>query len=517
MKKKLRLTQAIMLQGTCSNAGKSLLTCALGRLLTRFGLKVAPFKAQNMSLNSYVTLTGKEMGRAQALQAYACGLKADERMNPVLLKPLGDKGSQVMLLGEPWGRMESYDFRRPKSKLWQKVKEAYLSLSCDFDLMLLEGAGSPAEINLRRSDIVNMRMAKWAKAKVLLVADIDRGGAFAALVGTMQLLRSCERNLVAGYILNKFRGDPSLLGKALKRVETLTGKPFWAIMPYVKDLQLAAEDSVSFWEAKNIEVVSEKDRVLDLGLICLPHISNTTDFEVLNLEKDVRLRMIKKAQDFKNPDILLIPGTRNTGADLGFLRESQLDSLIREYAAWALTKEQGIIIGICGGLQILGEKICDPFNLEFGGELEGLKVLPVKTTLEAHKTLRRINGMTLSPLTNKPQKVEGYEIHHGVSVFKSEALVPLIRSEQQEILAYGLLDPKGTVRIIGTYLHGLFDSDLWRNDFLNQVRKAKGLAKREPVKNYLNYELDRLADTLAEALPLDSFFKALEINVPIKL
>lgn len=398
------LPPALMFQGTCSNAGKSLLAAALCRLLARRGLKVAPFKAQNMSLNSFVTPDGGEMGRAQVLQAAACGLPADVRMNPVLLKPTSDTGSQVIVLGRPVGRMRVGEYLRYKPEAWKAVRRAYRSLAAGMDVMVLEGAGSPAEINLKAHDIVNMRMARHAGAKVLLVADIDRGGAFAALAGTMSLLGRADRARVSGYILNKFRGDPALLDPALVAVARRTRKPFFGVVPMIPDLQLPEEDSVSFKSGLTPGLhagsapEARASEMLDIAVVDLPHISNATDLDALRAEPGVRVRVIRRPDEWGEPQAVILPGSRNSIADLRFMQATGLACAVRRFAEKCQDSGQGALVGICGGLQILGQRLGDPLGLEEGGEESGLGLLPLRTTLRAAKQLRRVGGQALEIL-----------------------------------------------------------------------------------------------------------------------
>lgn len=507
---------ALMFQGVCSNAGKSLLTAAVCRLLTRRGLRVAPFKAQNMALNSFVTGQGEEMGRAQALQAVACGLPADARMNPVLLKPTSHTGSQVIVLGRPVGRMRIGEYLRYKAEAWKAVRRAYDELSAGMDVMVLEGAGSPAEINLRAHDIVNMRMARHAGAQVLLVADIDRGGAFAALVGTMSLLGRADRARVAGYVLNKFRGDASLLDPALAAVSRRTRRPFLGIVPMLEDLRLPEEDSVSFklgitpgLGATAGDAARAPD-CLDIALADLPHISNFTDLDALRAEAGVRLRVARRGEELGAPDLVILPGSKNSIADMRFLRQSGLAEALRAYAQRALKRGRGMLAGICGGLQMLGRDIADPLNLEEGGNEPGLGLLPLSTTLGAAKRLRRTSGRALAALAGEALAVTGYEIRHGRSQpcamsagsNAASALTPLITDHAGQALGWGLPGPDGKARVWGTYLHGVFDADPFRHALLNRLRRERGLAPLSGVAYDLGPELDRLADAVEAGLDM---------------
>ena len=517
------LPPALMVQGTCSNAGKSLLTAALCRLLARRGLRVAPFKAQNMALNSFVTSDGKEMGRAQVLQAAACGLAPDVRMNPVLLKPTSNTGSQVIVLGEPVGQMRVAEYLRYKPTAWKAVRRAYNSLAADMDVMVLEGAGSPAEINLKAHDIVNMRMARHAGAVVALVADIDRGGAFAALAGTMALLTRAERSRVGGFILNKFRGDASLLDPALSLLHRRTGKPFWGVVPMLENLRLPEEDSVSFKQGLTPGLVSglhagaPEAGQLDIVVPDLPHLSNATDLDALRDEPGVRLRIVRSAEHWGEPHAVILPGSRNTVDDLRFLQRSGLAQCVRDFASRCQQQGRGAVVGICGGLQMLGAEIADPLGLEEGGCEPGLGLLPLGTKLLAVKRLRRTCGWAHPCLTGlERQSVCGYEIHHGQTAVMS-ALVSAVASpdltgqpsvrvvmadSEEQPLGWGICDAQGRARVWGSYLHGLFDVDSFRHAFLQSLRSEAGLPPA-PLATYgLGPELDRLADAVEESLDM---------------
>ena len=515
------LPPALMVQGTCSNAGKSLLAAALCRLLARRGLRVAPFKAQNMALNSFVTSDGKEMGRAQVLQAAACGLAPDVRMNPVLLKPTSNTGSQVIVLGEPVGQMRVGEYLRYKPTAWKAVRRAYNSLAAGMDVMVLEGAGSPAEINLKAHDIVNMRMARHAGALVALVADIDRGGAFAALAGTMALLTRAERSRVGGFILNKFRGDASLLDPALSMLQRRTGKPFWGVVPMLENLRLPEEDSVSFKQGLTPGLVSglhagaPEAGLLDIVVPDLPHLSNATDLDALRDEPGVRLRIVRSAEHWGAPHAVILAGSRNTVDDLRFLQRSGLAHCVRDFASRCQQLGRGAVVGICGGLQMLGAEIADPLGLEEGGCEPGLGLLPLGTRLLAAKRLRRTCGWAHPCLTGlERQSVCGYEIHHGQTALVSADISPdlpdgatasvrvVMADSEEQPLGWGLCDAQGRARVWGSYLHGLFDVDGFRHAFLQSLRHDAGLPAA-PLASYgLGPELDRLADAVEDALDM---------------
>lgn len=494
-----RRTPALMFQGTCSNAGKSVLTAAFCRILLQDGFRVAPFKAQNMSLNSYVTRDGLEMGRAQVVQAQACRLDPDVRMNPVLLKPNTDTGSQIILRGQPVGNMDAVDYFRHKERAWEVVKECYDSLAEEADAVVLEGAGSPAEVNLKRHDIVNMAMAFHAAAPVVLIGDIDRGGVFAALVGCMEVFTERERAQVAGFILNRFRGRKELLGDAADYVLRHTGRHVLGVVPYLRDLGLPEEDSVGFKEGVFDDDTATGDRV-DIALIDLPHLSNFTDVDALRIEPDVRLRRVDSAVALGTPDAVILPGSKNVPGDLRFLEERGLVAAIRALVQARASR----IVGICGGFQMLGQRIEDPYHLESDGQsTTGLGLLPLVTTLEREKTLRRVEGHHLE----SGHRVAGYEIHHGQTI--GNAVLPVVRNNQGELT--GACTDDG--RIWGTYWHGIFDQDEFRRWFINQLRVPRLQPLERVVARYdIEPALERLAATLREALPIEDLYRKMGLR-----
>ncbi|WP_092117411.1 cobyric acid synthase [Desulfonatronum thiosulfatophilum] len=507
-------TPALMFQGTGSDAGKSLLAAALCRILRQDGFSPAPFKAQNMALNSGVTPDGGEIGRAQMLQAQACGLEADRRMNPVLLKPNSETGSQVIVLGRPQGNMSVSDYIRAKEKLRSVVHEAYDGLAAEHDVMVLEGAGSPAEINLKRHDLVNMTMARHAGAAVYLVGDIDRGGVFAALSGTMDTLEGWEREMVRGLVINKFRGQRSLLDPALEWITRRTGRPMVGVVPYLADLGLPEEDSVGFKQGRlfhssppRTEKRALEDAVLDVACLDLPHISNFTDLDPLAAEPSVSLRLVRTANDLGNPDLLILPGTKNVMADMAFLRERGLVAAILDLTASAPTQ----LIGICGGFQMLGEVIHDPHGLESSTtqSVTGLGLLSMTTSLESSKTLCRTAAVHLP----SGLEVAGYEIHHGRSAVRESGhaaeLVPIIRNADGQNIGYGRRDGP----IWGSYLHGIFDNTSFRHWLLNNMLAVKGADPLCGVQGWdLEPALDRLADHVRQHLDIDQIYKTLRVR-----
>ena len=475
--KQKKKTPSLMIQGTCSNAGKSVLVSAFCRILLQDGYNVAPFKSQNMALNSYVTADGCEIGRAQAVQAQACRLAPDIRMNPVLLKPSTDTGCQVILMGKPIQNMEAKRYFRYKKDLFVKVKKAYDSLASDYDAIILEGAGSPGEVNLKKHDIVNMNMARYAQSPVLLAGDIDRGGTYASFIGSLETFLPWERELLKGFLVNKFRGDASLLKDAHDYVEDFTGKPVLGVIPYLADMGIPEEDSVSFALTRPCKKLEE---TLDVALIELQHISNFTDFTPFEIEPDVNIRKVRHARDLGSPDLIIMPGSKNVIGDLISLKERGMaDAVIDQVnnGAW--------YVGICGGLQIAGDIIKDPLGLESSQpEIEGLKLLPLTTVLEAGKCLNQTQGKLL----RDNQKVSGYEIHHGKTEFKNDNIVSML-SESGE--AIGFADGKVWL----TYLHGVFDDDQFRRSFIDMVKVERGLKPMKSIQ--ATYDIDKSIDRLA--------------------
>jgi adenosylcobyric acid synthase len=505
---------ALMILGTASHVGKSILTAGLGRIFADDGYRVAPFKAQNMSLNSAATPDGGEIGRAQALQAEACRVIPHVEMNPVLLKPSTDTGAQVILLGRIWGQVTASDYHtRRVEQLFPEVVEAYMRLAHRHDLILLEGAGSPAEINLREHDIVNMRMAHASDAVCLLVGDIDRGGVFASLLGTLALLEPEDRARICGFLINKFRGDQSLLRPGVSAMESRLSLPCVGIVPYLPDLGLDEEDGVALEDRastarrwKNLE--NGPARPLRIGVIALPHMANFTDFDALVLEPSVSLAFLEQPEEMTIADLLVLPGTKQTLDDLEWLDRRGFAQKLRR-----LCKSGVPLIGICGGFQMLGSSIEDPHGIENQGEScerKGLGLLPVRTVLGVEKTVRRVHGSLrtnlfatdLSPET----RFEGYEIHVGETFYEpgSRPLGEIRRQGIPGLVPDGAVSASG--RVFGTYVHGCFDNDDFRHSFLAAVRGAVDLAPAETwahVAAERDSRIDRLADHLKKTLDLD--------------
>lgn len=489
-----RRKRALMMQGTSSNAGKSVLTAAMGRILLQDGYRVAPFKAQNMSLNSFVTHTGGEMGRAQVVQAQACKLDPDVRMNPVLLKPNSDTGSQVIVMGKPVGNMNVMEYVRYKPKAFEAIKAAYDSMVSEYDVMVLEGAGSPGEVNLKHHDIVNMSMAQYAGAPVLLVGDIDRGGVFASFVGTMEVLTEWERAMVAGFVVNRFRGDKSLLADAMDYTLRHTNRPVLGVVPYFHDLGLPEEDSVSFKNRAFDDSLSSEEAV-EIAIVDLPHISNFTDFDAFRIEPDVKITIIRESRDLNQPDAVIIPGSKNTIGDLEYLKSKGIDTKLRELARTGTE-----VAGLCGGFQMIGGAIADPHCLETDGKkTQGLGLMNVTTVLAAEKTLTRATAIHLA--SGLP--VRGYEIHHGVSDCTDTG--PLLQKENGDL--DGVRSADG--RVWGTYLHGIFDADEFRRWFIDRLRMRRGLSPKNRVCATYDLEpaLDRLADEVRVSLDMERVYR----------
>ncbi|MFW5730546.1 MAG: cobyric acid synthase [Desulfonatronovibrionaceae bacterium] len=499
---KVRRTPAVMVQGTCSGAGKSLMVSALCRILHQDGVRVAPFKSQNMSLNSYVTADGLEMGRAQVVQARACGLRPDVRMNPVLLKPGSDTGSQVIVLGTPVGNMNVGGYISYKKKLLDRIRQVYDQLAAEHQVMVLEGAGSPAEINLKEHDLVNMNMARHARAAVIIAGDIDRGGVFASFAGTMQLLEAWERDLVQGLLINKFRGDQGLLKSAINYISLVTGKEFWGVIPYVHNLGLPEEDSVAFKNARTVKNSEMADQVR-IGIIDLPHISNFTDFDPLLSEPDVSVTVIRSPEDLDpGLDVLILPGSKNVPGDLKALRAAGLDRLIRKFADCPGAE----VVGICAGLQMLGNEVADDYGLESSSKTTpGLGLLPLETRVMPGKVLSQTRAVWKCP-SGRQFKIKGYEIHHGRTRVTGPVKYPMESSEGSFL---GAAHPQ--LEIWGTYLHGIFEDDLFRRYWLDRIRTRKGLPALESVQFVYDIDqgLDRLAEVVRANISLDRVYQAL--------
>ncbi len=500
--------KALMVLGTTSDAGKSFVAAALCRIFAQDGYKVAPFKSQNMALNSYITAEGLEMGRAQVMQAEAAGIEPSVLMNPVLLKPTGDTGSQVIVLGEVRGDMPAREYYAFKDQLRPLIQEAYDTLAEQNDIIVLEGAGSPAEINLKQNDFVNMGMAAMAKAPVIIVGDIDRGGVFASLYGTIKLLEPEEQAMVKGTVINRFRGDVSLLESGLDMLRDLTDVPVVGVIPYMH-VDLDDEDSLS----SRLSAKSAVAGMVDVAVIGLPHISNFTDFNPLGRFPGISVRYVYKPDQLGAPDFLVVPGSKNTLGDLAWLREQGLDQTIRAYAATGKP-----LLGVCGGFQMLGLSVSDPEGTEGGGEAPGLGLLPVHTVFQGAKTRTRINATTgtftgvLEPLSGTT--LDGYEIHMGsTTIEKGSGGVPfatLHYEDGREDAADGCVSGN----VIGTYCHGLMEEGSFPTSLAALLCQARGLSTDAfpsmSFRAYKNKQYDLLAETVRASLDMDSIYRILE-------
>lgn len=488
--------KCIMVQGTMSGAGKSLLCAALCRIFKQDGYKVAPFKSQNMALNSYVTRNGMEMGRAQVMQAEAAGIEPDVRMNPVLLKPSSDIGSQVIVLGEVRGQMTATEYYEYKNSLMPEVMKAYNELAEENDIIVIEGAGSPAEINLRENDIVNMGMAEAAGALVLLAGDIDRGGVFAQLYGTVKLLTEDEQKRIAGLIVNKFRGDIDILAPGLKMVEEKTGIPVLGVVPYIR-VDIDDEDSL----APRLSVKSEV-KPLDIAIIRIPRMSNFTDFAPLEAHEVIGARYVQSAEELHSPDMVIIPGTKSTMDDLLWMRQNGIESAIQKLASSGTP-----VLGVCGGYQMMGEKLQDPHHIE--GDLEemhGMGLLPTETTFTNLKTRTRFTA-DVKAKDFEGAKLDGYEIHMGESIVKGDPFLTLENGKDDGCAC-------GTN--FGTYLHGLFDTGELTEKLVKYLCDRKGIEYSEaaPISHsaYVEKQYDILADGVRAAMDFDKIYKIMGLR-----
>ena len=520
------MAKAIMVQGTMSNAGKSYLAAALCRIFHQDGYRVAPFKSQNMALNSFITEEGLEMGRAQVMQAEAAGIKPSVLMNPILLKPTNDTGSQVIVNGEVLGNLSAKEYYKRKREMIPHIMQAYRQLDEQYDIIVLEGAGSPAEINLKQDDIVNMGMAKLAKAPVLLVGDIDRGGVFASLAGTLMLLDEDEKAMVKGLVINKFRGDVSILEPGLRQIEDITGKPVVGVVPYM-NLDLEDEDSLSERFTRQ-----DKAAAIDIAVVRLPRISNFTDFNSLECIEGVAVRYIKTVSELRVPDLVILPGTKNTMEDLLWLRQSGLEAAILKLAA------QGTpVFGVCGGYQMLGQELRDPLGIEHGGTLKGLGLLPLVTTFSAQKTRTQVSGRTGDlAATALPQlshrAFSGYEIHMGqTEPCGSSGLCESHRpnkANNSNAFPFGVIERRNGEacaeqqgfccgNVFGTYIHGIFDQPQMAQGLIEALCLRKGL---DPGKiaavdfaQHKEEQYNLLAQGVRESLDMDAIYRTLKEGI----
>ena len=487
------MAKNIMIQGTMSNAGKSLLAAGLCRIFRQDGYRVAPFKSQNMALNSFITEAGGEMGRAQAVQAEAAGIPPDTRMNPILLKPTTDVGSQVIVNGQVQGNMRAREYFRRKREYIPAILEAYNSLASEYDIIVIEGAGSPVEINLKQEDIVNMGLARLVDAPVLLVGDIDRGGVFAQLYGTVALLEQDERERVKGTIVNKFRGDRAILEPGLKMLEELCGVPVVGVIPYIH-VNIDDEDSLT----ERFDRSTER-RLIDIAVIRLPRISNFTDFNPFERYGSVSLRYVDNVGDLHQPDMIILPGTKSTIADLKWLRQRGLEAAVKK-AADAGT----LVFGVCGGYEMLGRSISDPQQVEAAGitDIQGMGLLEIETVYIGEKVQTQTKGVfagiggMLSELNGKPYS--GYEIRIG----SGGDAVPAIA---------------GSGNVYGSYVHGIFDAPGISDTFLKAVCTRKGVdfdaLGTFDIVEYKERQYDILADAVRSGLDMDFVYRVLNREV----
>jgi adenosylcobyric acid synthase len=478
-----------MFLGTGSDVGKSIAVTAFCRLFKRRGYKVTPFKAQNMSNNSYVTVEGGEIGRAQVAQAEAAGVFPSVHMNPILLKPSTGMGSQIVLHGKVFGEMDAVDYHAIKPRLKRAVTASYHRLVSEHDIIVMEGAGSCCEMNLKETDLVNLPLAKQFNAPCVLVADIDKGGVFAQIIGTYNLMTRKEKGLTIGFLINKFRGDPRLFSDGIEYIENKTGKPVLGLVPFFHDIRIDSEDSVSVQEDKRPpRPIGSK--TVNIAVLRLPAISNFTDLEVLEQEKDVVVNYIFRPKELSDDyDCIIIPGTKNAMEDAVWLSRMGWRKAVERFS-----REGKRVLGICGGYQLMGKKIKDPYGVESDRkEVSGLGLVPVSTTLEKEKVVRRVVGICLK----NGKRVKGYEIHMGKSRIQKDLGEPFLRIGKQE--EKGKWQDGWSLNgglISGTYLHGLFDLPGFRGDFLNRMRKAKGLKAKRPKQARVtkDHQYDRLAD-----------------------
>ena len=483
------MAKPIMIQGTMSNAGKSLICAALCRIFRQDGYSVAPFKSQNMALNSFITDEGLEMGRAQVAQAEAAGIKPSVLMNPILLKPTTDVGSQVIVNGEVRGNMRAADYFKYKKQLVPDIMKAYDTLASKYDIIVIEGAGSPAEINLKSDDIVNMGMAKMAKAPVLLVGDIDRGGVFAQLYGTVALLDDDERAMVKATVINKFRGDVSILAPGLDMLYDLVRIPCAGVVPYTR-VDIDDEDSLSE------RLTAGERKEIDIAVISLPRISNFTDFSPFSRFSGVSLRYVRNLFELGTPDMIIIPGTKSTISDLRWMRQNGLEGGVLKAASRGVP-----VFGICGGLQMLGKKISDPYETEGGGEIAGMGLLPIDTVFAKEKTRAQTEGVfggiegIFAGLNGLSYR--GYEIHMG----QSGGGAAVIRSEN----------------VYGSYIHGLFDENGIAREIVRSLYGLRGIEFDEnavfDIHAYREQQYDKLADAVRGALDMELVYRILEEGV----
>ena len=494
-----------MVQGTTSHAGKSLMATALCRIFAQDGFRVAPFKAQNMSLNSFVTPDGGEFGRAQAVQAEAARVAPTVEMNPILLKPEGNRKSQVVVMGKPTRVASAREYYEMKLRLWPLVTQALDTLRAQYDIVVIEGAGSPAEINLKEHEIVNMRVARHANAPVIIVGDIDRGGVFASLVGTMALLEPEEQALVKAFVINKFRGDPTLLDSGFDILRGRTGVGVAGVIPWFDDIHIPEEDSLGLDSAATQTDFGENER-LDIVVIRLPRIANFDDFDPLLREPRVRLRFVGAKEDIGKPDLIILPGSKTTVADLEWMREGGIADEVRTQ------RQKGTpLIGVCGGYQMLGERILDPHGVESARpETQGMGLLPLTTTFAETKTTHQVRGSVSSAngilAGCDAGVITGYEIHMGQTHGRSRAPFRITERSGSAIDSPdGAIDDDGLT--LGTYMHGLFHNHSLRHTLLTNLARHKGIPSPEGAILDLDAEYDKLAQLVRQSVDMDAIYE----------
>ena len=503
------LGKVVMLQGTGSSVGKSLMVTGFCRIFAQDGYQVAPFKAQNMSRNSGVTPDGLEIGRAQVAQAEAAGIEPSVEMNPVLLKPESNATSQLVSMGKMSGKMRAKQFMTRRERLWGTITSSLDTLRSKFDIVVIEGAGSPAEINLRAGDIVNMAVALYAESPVFIIGDIDKGGVFASLYGTHALISDEERRLVKGFIINKFRGDVSLLEPGLIQIEELTGVGVLGVVPYLTDVYVPEEDSPR--EARMSGAASESDQV-EVVVVGLPYMANFDEFDSLAMRNNVRLRYVREAEEFGNPDLVILPGSKVTIADMDYVRRSGMESKIREHI-W----NGRALIGVCGGMQMLGRSIHDPDGIESEQRMaEGLGVLDIETRFIGEKLTTRTEGTIVGDrgllAGARGTPVSGYEIHVGVTESDQGASAVMETTDGSSVIGYA----DRTGRVLGTYVHDLFKSDDFADRVIANVARMKGLDDAiEPEPFSQDAEFDKLASYLRKHLNISSVYEAMGLREPM--
>ncbi|MYD31981.1 MAG: cobyric acid synthase [Nitrospira sp. SB0677_bin_15] len=502
------MAKALAILGTGSDVGKSLLTAGFGRIFHRSGILAAPFKSQNMSLNSFVTVEGGEMGRAQVLQAQACGLRPHVDMNPILLKPEADRRSQVIVQGKVWRTQDAGDYFDSKAEMFRYVRESYERLASHHELILIEGAGSAAEVNLRERDIVNWPVVRMADAEVILVADIDRGGVFAQVIGTLDLLEPYERERVFGIVINKFRGDRRLFDEGVAIIEKRTGIPVLGVLPFLRDLVLDQEDSVAIETDETETGIGFAPGKVNVAVILLPRMSNFTDFNALSAEPDVALRYARSPKEVVDADVLILPGSKRTIQDLEYVKGKGFGPVV---ASHVLAGRE--VVGLCGGFQMLGERIDDFHQVEGGGQTEGFRLLPVETRLHREKQTRQVQAEPLMSGMSDGETIQGYEIHVGLT--SRRQVGPCFRIlDQDGDREDGAVSPDGLVW--GTYIHGVFDAPSFRRSWINRVRVRKGLAPNEladseSVTRRLTSALDEWADHVARHVDMKTVCEVLRL------